>query len=136
MIECAFTGRVGKPPETRATAKGTAWKSVSLAVDTGSEAPPEWISVAAFGDLADELPADLVSGERLYVEGKLRVSRWQTKDGEQRATLQVNATRVLVLDRIGRRRRKARTPKPAGDAPASSAETLRSVHNDEQMGVA
>jgi single-stranded DNA-binding protein len=131
VIEVAFTGRAGKPPETRATAQGAPWKSLSLAVDSGSEGPAEWISVAAFGDVAAELPDDMVPGERVYVEGKLRLSRWQTKGGEQRATLQVNATRVLVLDRIGRRRKPSRVRRAGADSQAPLSGCERGQPSDE-----
>ncbi|MGH3632307.1 MAG: single-stranded DNA-binding protein, partial [Sciscionella sp.] len=32
--------------------------------------------VSVFGEMMEELPDDLAKGERVYIEGKLRVSRW------------------------------------------------------------
>jgi single-strand DNA-binding protein len=130
-IEVAFDGRLGSPPQSRTSAAGKAWKSFSLAVknDVGTE----WINVSAFNKVAAELPSDLEKGERLYVEGKLKVSRWQ-KGGIERVTLQVVARRILVLDRIGRRRRRVRRRQragfsedaglPDGAAPAALADDL------------
>lgn len=102
-IEAAFDGRIGGPQIVRTSAKGNRWVSISVAVVTGEE-NPEWISVACFGDVMDELPNDLAKGERIYVEGKLKISRYTDKHGEQRASLQLSASRIIVLDRIGRRR--------------------------------
>jgi single-stranded DNA-binding protein len=104
-IEAAFDGRLGSPPRSRTSAAGKAWTSFSLAVK--SDDGTEWINVSAFSKVAAELPSDLVKGERLYVEGRLKVSRWQ-KDGIECVSLQVAARRILVLDRIGRRRRLRR----------------------------
>jgi single-stranded DNA-binding protein len=110
-IEVAFDGRLGSPPQSRTSVAGKAWTGFSLAVK--SDDGTEWINVAAFNKVAAELPSDLEKGERLYVEGKLKVSRWQ-KGGIERVTLQVVARRILVLDRIGRRRRRVRTRRRAG----------------------
>jgi single-stranded DNA-binding protein len=108
MIECAFDGRLGGPQMVRTCQKGNRWLSLSLAVTVGDE-KPEWVSVALFGEVMDSLPDDLVKGERIYVEGRLKVSRYCDKrSGETRANLQVSATRALLLDRIGRRARRPR----------------------------
>jgi len=132
-IEAAFTGRVGKPPEARTSAKGTAWKSLSLAVEGSSEAA-EWVSVSAFGEVADELPDDLAAGERCYCEGKLRLNKWSGKDGSERSNLQVTASKIVVLNRIGRKRRKAQrrfdAPSEGDVAAAKSSATRRAEFND------
>jgi single-stranded DNA-binding protein len=79
----------------------------------------EWLSASAFGDLAAELPDDLVKGERVYCEGRLTIAYWE-KGGERRATLRVAASRILVLDRIGRRTRRRRR----GDASVANGTAL------------
>lgn len=73
------------------------------------------MKVALFEPLTDELPSDLGKGEKLYVEGKLKLNRWEDAKGP-RSGLQVAASTVLVLDRIGRRRKSAR--RKAGEATA------------------
>jgi single-strand DNA-binding protein len=130
-IEVAFDGRLGSPPQSRTSAAGKAWTSFSLAVK--SDDGTEWINVSAFNKVSAELPSDLEKGERLYVEGKLKVSRWQ-KTGIERVTLQVVAKHILVLDRIGRRRRRVRRRQRTefsqdaglsdGAAPAALADDL------------
>jgi single-stranded DNA-binding protein len=110
-IEVALDGRLGNPPQSRTSPAGKPWTSFSLAADVQGE-DTEWVSVAAFGDVAAGLPSDLSKGERLYVEGKLTV--WRHKGpGGLKASLSVAATRVEVLDRIGKRRRRSRPPRRA-----------------------
>jgi single-stranded DNA-binding protein len=104
-ILAAFDGRLGAAPQMRSTGQSQPWATFSVAVGHGAET--EWVSVSAFGELATELPDDLAKGERVYCEGRLTVSRWE-KGGEQRANLRLAASRILVLDRIGRRARRRR----------------------------
>jgi single-strand DNA-binding protein len=112
-IECALTGRVGRDPELkRVKGGGLALLSLSVAVgDDGGdgEAPPEWVKIALFGAKAEELAGRIAKGSRLYVEGRLKLERWEGRDGTPRAGLAVTATLVQVLGQIGRR-------KPAGAA--------------------
>jgi single-stranded DNA-binding protein len=105
-IEVALDGRLGGAPQARVSAGGTAWVSFSLAAGGHGE-ETEWVSVAVFGDVAAGLPGDLNKGERVYVEGKLSVWRREGPTGAK-ASLSVAATRVEVLDRIGRHRRPVR----------------------------
>lgn len=126
-ILAAFDGRLGGAPQMRTTGKGQPWTSFSVAVGRGDET--EWVSVSAFGELATELPDDLSKGERLYCEGRLTISRWE-KGGELRANLRLAASRILVLDRIGRRAKRRRSS-GAGvangtDGPAEAENTQSS----------
>ena len=81
------------------------------------------MSISAFGEIADELPDDLAAGERCYCEGKLRVSRWQ-KDGEKRSGLQVAASKLVVLDRIGRKGRRVQRKPVAESKTTEEAATI------------
>src|SRR5262245_24120783 len=126
-IECAFDGRLGSAPTWRGTEAGKGWAALSIAVKgADKDGDAEWINVAVFQPLANELPDDLGKGERLYVEGKLRVSRWEGTEGP-RYSLQVTATRILVLDRIGRKRRK----KPRANTQEAEHELQQDAENWE-----
>jgi single-strand DNA-binding protein len=111
-IEVAFIGRPGRAPQMRTPDGGKPWASLSLAVGRGDDV--QWVSVSAFNGLATALPSDLAAGEKLYVEGKVRLSRW-TKDGVERSRLQVAASRIEVLGRIGRRRKPRRRKAAPGE---------------------
>ena len=59
------------------------------------------MQVAVFKPVLDDLPEELIKGEQVYIEGKLKVNRSENAEG-QRANLTVTAARVLPLNRIGR----------------------------------
>jgi len=61
----------------------------------------QWVQVAVFKPVLDDLPEELIKGEQVYIEGKLKVNRSENAEG-QRANLTVTAARVLPLNRIGR----------------------------------
>jgi hypothetical protein len=48
----------------------------------------------------ETLPEELLKGEQVYIERKLKVNRCENAEG-QRANLTVTAARVLPLNRIG-----------------------------------
>src|SRR5678810_1084473 len=107
-IETAFTGRLGNQMQ-RHTKKGDKFLTLSVAVNFNEG--PEWVNVAVFKPVLDELPDELIKGEQIYVEGKLKVNRWENAEGKH-ANLAVTASRVDVLNRIGRRRAKPKRSKP------------------------
>ena len=122
-IEAAFSGRVGRDPELRHVKGGElALLSLTVAVggagDGGDE--PEWVKVAVFGERAEELAGRIQRGGRVYVEGKLKLERWEGRDGAPRAGLAVTATLVQVLGQIGKRRPAAGPPARAEAAAGSS----------------
>lgn len=101
-IEIAADGRLGGAPQRRHTKEGKPFATLSLAAGTGDDM--QWLQVTVFDPYVNELLFNLEKGERLYVEGKLRLSYWESANGK-RANLQVTATKVVVLDRIGLRRK-------------------------------
>jgi single-strand DNA-binding protein len=123
-IECALFGRVGTEPELRVSAAGKPWARLSVAVAVGQDEDVEWIQLIAFGELAEELPAKLHKGDRLYAEGRLKVLRWQ-KDGAERSRLEVVAWRIERIAEIGRN--KPRRPRRDADSRASYADGARTT---------
>ena len=108
-IDAAFTARLGRDAERRATKAGQPMAVLTVAVDEGEgEAGPAttWAKVLAFGDQA-ETAAELTKGAEVYVEGRLRLEHWMDKEGAARIGLTVLARFVQPLGRIGRRRRPA-----------------------------
>ena len=101
-IETAAVGRLGGAPQRRQTKEGKPFATLSLAVGKGDDL--QGLQVTVFDPYVNDLPLNLEKGERLYVEGKLRLNYWESADGK-RANLQVTATKVVVLDRIGLRRK-------------------------------
>ena len=84
-IEAAFIGRLGQDHELKTSAAGKPWARLSVAVGVGDEA--QWVSVAVFGEAAERLCAALEKGNKVYVEGTLRLREWTGKGGEKRTGL-------------------------------------------------
>jgi single-strand DNA-binding protein len=117
------TGRLGGEAELRYLNSGKALLTFSIAVDqdytaTDDRPAPEtlWVKVTAWGELAETLGAQLHKGSAVYVEGRLRLDRWQGKDGEPRCGLSVSAWRVDVHGAIGKQAPRRERPPTEGRA--------------------
>ncbi len=101
-----LTGRLTRDPETRYTPSGAAVCNMGIAVNRrfrGSSG--EWqeevcyINVVAWSKLAERLGETLKKGSAVMVEGRLQSRSWETKDGQKRNTIEVNALSVQSLDK-------------------------------------
>lgn len=121
-IECALQGTLGRDPTRRTSASGRDWVSFSVAV--GHEPDVQWVDVACFGPNIDAA-AGLVKGDRVYVEGNIKLRSWGDADGTTRSTLSVSARKVEPLGKIGMQRpkkpRAAKVEKPRADSQAPIA---------------
>lgn len=108
-IHAAMTGRVGSV-EQRLSASGKSYLRISLAVDQGADAPPQWVTVMRFEaenvDLVD-LEARCAKGSEVYAEGRLTASTWTNREGQPQPNLTLFAWRLEPLAEIGRRSRRA-----------------------------
>jgi single-strand DNA-binding protein len=106
-IATAFQGRVGSEPELKFTPAAKALLSFSVAVTQnrggGDGAETQWIKVAAWEQTAETLADALHKGDEVYIEGSLKLSEWSGQDGERHTGLNVNAWKVEVLGKIGKR---------------------------------
>jgi len=121
-LHAAFTGRVGGAPELRYTPNGKAALAFNVVVadvkaaEKGDEAM--WIRCTAWEAAAEQLQIQLSKGSEVYCEGKLKPSKWQTKEGEQRFGLNCSCWKVEVLGKIGHNAPK-RTVAPIGASSGS-----------------
>ena len=106
-----LVGRIGKDPEVRYTASGSAIIQFSVATnepfrgDDGKwEERAEWHRVVAFDRLAETCSQLLSKGRLVYVEGKLRTRQWEDQQGVKRYTTEINARDIQVLDAAGQAR--------------------------------
>jgi single-strand DNA-binding protein len=99
-------GYLGKDPEARFTPTGKKVTHFSLAVTqhwkTGGEMKEytDWVYVEAWGRLGEICEQYLHKGSLAYVEGRLKVERYEEK-GETRYSTKVVALQVQMLDRKG-----------------------------------
>ncbi len=107
-IIVAFEGRLGQDAELTFARNGNPMASFSCAVETapakdGKASVGEWIRVVVFGDGAETLVPQLGKGDLAYIEGRLSLNRWTGTDGKERSGLNVVATLVQPMGKIGKR---------------------------------
>ena len=97
-------GNLGKDPEVRYTAGGTAVASFSLATSekfkgkTGDwEEKTEWHNITLWARLAEIAGEYLSKGKTVYIEGRLQTRKWQDKEGKDRYTTEVLASDMQML---------------------------------------
>jgi single-strand DNA-binding protein len=57
----------------------------------------EWHKVVCFNKLAEIVKNHLKKGERIYISGKLKTSRWQDKNNETRSITEIVADELIML---------------------------------------
>jgi len=87
-------GTVGKKPELRFFESGNKVASWSIAFTDKKDGETQWFNVDAWGPLAEVVAAEVDKGQRVVVEGRLKVESWTTRDNEQRKTLKISANAV------------------------------------------
>ena len=105
LNRCEFIGRLGKDIELRYAPSGDAIANFSIAVgekwkdkDGEQHERATWVPIVAFGKLADIMDKYLRKGSRVYVAGKLRVRKWQDKEGNDRYSTEIVASELQMLD--------------------------------------
>jgi single-strand DNA-binding protein len=101
-------GNLGRDPEMRFTANGSAVTNFTVAVsrqfgggDGERREETEWFNVVAWNKLAETCNQHLQKGRRVYVEGRLQSRSWDGQDGQKRYRTEVIAQEVQFLDRTG-----------------------------------
>ncbi len=101
-------GNLGKDPEMRYTANGSAVTNFNVAVsrqysatDGERREETEWFTVVAWNKLAEQCNQFLQKGRKVYVEGRLQTRSWDGQDGQKRYRTEVVANEVQFLDRMG-----------------------------------
>ena len=100
-----LVGNLGRDPESRYGADGSAIVNVSLATtdswrDKSSgerKEATEWHRLVFFGKLAEIAGQYLKKGSQVYVEGRLRSRKWQDKDGQERQTTEIVIEEMKML---------------------------------------
>lgn len=133
-----LVGNLGADPEVRYLPSGTPVATLSVAsterrrqADGGAVEQTEWHRVSLYGNLA-ELARDLLGkGSQVYVEGRLRTDSWRDRNGNERRSTVIVASRMLALGGKAERR----TPEVAAPADMSwldeAAPSRTPVDDDE-----
>ena len=98
-------GRVGKDPDIFTFDNGNKKLSLVLATNESYKDKSgnwieltEWHNIAGYGYLADK---NIVKGDLVYVEGKIKTRKWQDKDGNDRYTTEIVAEKINLLVKAG-----------------------------------
>jgi single-strand DNA-binding protein len=96
-------GRLGRDPETRTSAGGTPWGSLSVATSRGRREGDTWVedtdwhTVRIFGRDAEFAQRQLHRGDLVAVEGSVQYDKWTTADGEKRVSTRIVADRLHLI---------------------------------------
>ena len=100
-----LVGNLGRDPEVRYTASGTAVANFTLATtDRWNDAQSgekkertEWHRIVVWGKQAEIAGEYLRKGRQVYVEGSLQTREWTDREGNKRYTTEVKCQRFQML---------------------------------------
>ena len=103
-------GNLGADPELRMTSGGQAVLKLRLATsetyldkNRQRQERTEWHNVVIWGKRAEALAKILTKGTRIFVEGGLRTSSYEDRDGNKRYRTEVIAQNVVLTGKRGGR---------------------------------
>ena len=108
LNQVLLIGNAGRDPELRYMEDGSPVTNFSLAVSSNRPDPSnegewlqdtEWFNVSVWGGQAESTNQYLTKGRKIFVEGRLSSREYTNAAGENRLSLDVRATRVIILDR-------------------------------------
>lgn len=107
-------GNLGQDPDLRFTQGGQAVLNLRLATtesymdrDRVRKERTDWHNVVIWGKRAEALSKILHKGSSIFVEGSLRTSSFEGRDGQKRYKTEVNARNVLLTGGGGGGRRQS-----------------------------
>src|SRR5690606_34238962 len=130
----AVVGNLTADPELRYTAEGVALGKFTVASTprvldrNGGEfrdGEPLFLTCTAWRDRAEHVAESLSRGARVVVAGRLRLSRWETEEGEKRSAYGLDVDEVGPSLRFAtatvQRMTRTRAPAPADATPPGDA---------------
>lgn len=125
-----ISGNLTRDPELRMTGGGTAVLDMGVAVNERRKNPqtgewedrPNFIDCTMFGSRAEAVSRFLSKGSKVAIEGRLRWSSWQAKDGTKRSKIEVVVDEIEFMSREG-----------SGYAPQPSAAPAQGDFYDAQI---
>lgn len=101
-----ISGNLTREAELRQTASGVNILSFTVAVsDRRKDGNGQWsdfpnyVDCSMFGSRAEALSTYLLKGVKVAIEGKLRWSQWETKDGSKRSKLEVVVDDIELMQK-------------------------------------
>ena len=133
LNQCSFIGRLGADPETRYSASGDPVCSLRIAVGWKSKDKEgaEWVSLTAFGKLADICSQYLKKGSKVFVQGRMKTDEYE-KDGIKRYSTKIMLDNMQMLDSKtdGSSRQQSEDSQPAPQRSAQGAPPNKGKFDD------
>jgi len=124
-----LVGRLGKDPEVKYTASGTAVAKFSLATDYVSkdsageqQRRTEWHNIVAWSRLAEVCGEYLTKGKLIYIEGRIQSRQWEDQSGNKRVSYEIVAGEMKMLGSKADSERGTSVPS-AGSSPGTPSES-------------
>jgi len=152
FVRVTLIGNLGKDPEVRFTAGGTAVANLRVACTERAKSKSgewedrtEWVSLVCFGKTAENAGQYLAKGRQIYAEGRLQTREWTDKEGTKRYSTEVIANQVLFLGsregggagaeggapRQGGSARPSTPPRAAGDSQGAGMDEAPPLSDDD-----
>ncbi len=135
MLSALASGQIVRAPKTGTSASGTRWCNTTIRCATGQDregaALTAFVNVLAFGETAEQL-SRLGQGDSISVQGPLKPTEYQTKDGEARHGLEIIANALLTPYQLRKRRGYAERA-PAGKSAPSAPYAPAGVDFDDPI---
>lgn len=128
-------GNIGADPELRSTSGGQAVLKLRLATsesyldqNKNRQERTEWHSVVIWGKRGEALSKILSKGSRVFIEGGLRTTSYDDKEGHKRYRTEVVASNVILAGGGQRSSSQAAPPEPRNQYEEGTAPD--GVNND------
>lgn len=133
LNRCEFIGRLGKDPEVRYSPSGDAVCSFSIAVGwkTKDKEGTEWVSISAFGKLAEICGEYLKKGKQVYIAGRFNTQKYQDKaTGQDRYSTRIIADQMQMLGSNENGQEQPRQQAEQTRQPQQQAQSLDDMDSD------
>lgn len=114
MNKVILIGRVGQEPESKKVGDSTVTKfSLATSEKYNNKAGEKvedttWHNIEIWGKLAEIADQYVKKGDKIMVEGKLKIEQYEDKDGVKKSTAKI---RVESMEMLGAKADQAQTPK-------------------------
>lgn len=119
--KCVLAGNLTRDIELRSTQSGMTVGNMGIAVNERVKQGDQWtdkphyFDLVMFGTRAEKLAQYLTKGTKVCVEGKLRWSQWQDRDGNKRSKVEVVVDEIELMS--GGQGRQQQQAAPYQQAP-------------------
>ncbi len=94
-----IVGNLVRDPEMRYVPSGKAVTTFRVAVNEGSgeRKTTTYLDCQAWEELAETIAETARKGNRVMVQGRITVNKWEDKEGNKRETYRITATNAAVV---------------------------------------